>query len=160
MLDSLAATLHASELSRTLRGSLWLYPLVNTGHVFAIALLFGAITPLDLRLIGIWRSVPLEHAVRMLVPVALCGLLLAVSSGALLFATSPLDYIGEPLFLGKMLLLAAAVGNALLLRRPPQWGLAHIEAGTKTMGRWRVPALASLVLWLGVITAGRLIGYR
>ena len=43
MLEALATGLQASALSQALRGSVWLYPLVNTGHVLGIALLFGAI---------------------------------------------------------------------------------------------------------------------
>ena len=59
MLEALAAALQATALSQTLRTSIWLYPLVNTGHVVGIALLFGAIVPVDLRLLGRWPQVPL-----------------------------------------------------------------------------------------------------
>jgi hypothetical protein len=159
LLDTLAAALHASEVSQTLRASTWLYPLVNTGHVVGIALLFGGIAPLDLRLIGCWKSVPLDHLVRILVPVAIAGVVLAVSTGAFLFATKPLDYIGEPLFAVKMVLICAALLNALMLRRSPQWGLVRVAPGAPRPA-WRIAGIVSLVLWLGVITAGRLIGYR
>lgn len=40
-----------------LRASRWVYPLVNTGHILGLALLFGAIIPLDLRMLGFWRSI-------------------------------------------------------------------------------------------------------
>jgi hypothetical protein len=160
MLESLAGALSASELSHALRVSIWLYPLVNTAHVVGIALLFGAIAPLDLRLLGCWRSVPLAPLARTLVPVAAAGLVLAMATGALLFATRPLDYIGEPLFGAKLALLGVAVLNALLLRRSPHWRLAGVATDAGVRPAWRVAGLASLVLWLGVITAGRLIGYR
>ena len=45
------------ELMRT--SSLWTYPIVNLLHIFGIAALFGAATIIDLRLLGVWRSVPL-----------------------------------------------------------------------------------------------------
>jgi hypothetical protein len=160
LLETLAAGLQATELSHLLRSSIWLYPLVNTGHVVGIALLFGAITPLDLRLVGCWKGTPLDHLARTLIPVAIVGLALAVSTGSLLFATRPLDYVIEPLFGIKMALLCAAVLNALLLRRLPQWRLAGVAAGAPPRRAWRVAGILSIVLWLGVITAGRLIGYR
>jgi hypothetical protein len=128
--------------------------------VVGIALLFGAITPLDLRLVGCWKGTPLDHLARTLIPVAIVGLALAVSTGSLLFATRPLDYVIEPLFGIKMALLCAAVLNALLLRRLPQWRLAGVAAGAPPRRAWRVAGILSIVLWLGVITAGRLIGYR
>ena len=160
LLQTLAAGLQATDLSHALRASIWLYPLVNTGHVVAIAMLFGAIVPLDLRLVGCWRAVPLDHLARVLLPVAIVGLLLALTTGSLLFATRPLDYIGEPLFGIKMTLLVAAVLNALLLRRSPGWGLLRVATVAAPRPAWRVAGIVSIVLWLGVIGCGRLIGYR
>ena len=159
-LESLAAALQATGLSETLRASVWLYPLVNTGHVVGIALLFGAIVPLDLRLLGAFRSVPLEPLVATGVPVAITGLLLALSTGALLFATRPLDYVVEPLFALKLALLGAAVLNALWLRLDPQWRHLGAAFSVPPRRRWRLHGALSVLLWLGVITAGRLIGYR
>lgn len=160
MLETLATGLQASALSQALRGSLWLYPLVNTGHVIGIALLFGSIVPLDLRLIGGWRRVPVESLASVLVPVAVVGLVMALATGLLLFASRPLDYVVEPLFGIKMGLLALAVLNALLLRRSPRWRLLGPEAEVPVRPAWRLAAMLSLLLWLGVIAAGRLIGYR
>ncbi|MFN0301898.1 MAG: hypothetical protein ACKVQU_16280, partial [Burkholderiales bacterium] len=117
MLDAIAGALEATTLSQALRSSIWLYPLVSTGHVIGIALLLGGIAPLDLRLIGCWRSVAIAPLVRILVPMAISGLVLAVLTGSLLFATRPLDYVNEPLFGIKMALLVMAVLNALALRR-------------------------------------------
>jgi len=160
LLETLAAGLQATALSHLLRSSIWLYPLVNTGHVVGIALLFGAIAALDLRLIGCWSSVPLDHLARTLVPVAIVGLVLAMSTGSLLFATRPLDYVVEPLFGIKMTLLCAAVLNALWLRRSPQWRSARGTTSAPPRFGWRIAGIVSIVLWLSVITAGRLIGYR
>jgi len=160
MLETLAAALHASALSQSLRSSVWLYPLVNTGHLVGIALLFGAIVPLDLRLLGCWKRVPLEHLARPLIPMAVAGLLLALPTGVLLFVTRAPDYVVEPLFGLKLGLLGAALLNALLLRRSPHWRSLGVEAGAAVRPAWRVAGVFSIVLWLGVITAGRLIGYR
>ena len=94
VLDALVA----SAPAQWLRFSRWGYAAVNTTHVFGIALLVGAILPLDLRLIGLWRSVALEPLARVLVPVAATGLLLAVSTGAFLFITRATEYAAIELF--------------------------------------------------------------
>lgn len=159
-MDALAAALQDSALSQLLRSSIWLYPLVNTGHVVGIALLFGAIVPLDLRLIGGFQRTPLEHLANTLVPVAMAGLVLALFTGSLLFATRPLDYVAEPLFGIKLTLLGAAVLNALLLRRSPGWRWLGATPGAPPQKEWRLHGLLSMALWLAVIAAGRLIGYR
>src|SRR3954451_5353331 len=62
VMDTLATSLHESALSHTLRASFRLYPLINTRHVVGIALLFGAIAPLDLRLAGIRRLKARGHS--------------------------------------------------------------------------------------------------
>lgn len=159
-MDTLATALQASELSQLLRSSVWLYPLINTAHLVGIALLFGSIVPLDLRLLGSFRTAPLEPLANTLVPVATAGLLLALSTGALLFAARPLDYLVEPLFGIKLALLGAAVLNVLWLRLDPHWRHMGIALGVPPRRGWRVHAALSILLWLGVIAAGRLIGYR
>jgi hypothetical protein len=59
-----------------------------------------------------------------------------------------------------MALLGAAVLNAVVLRQARRWRLSAIGSDADAPGSWRVSALASIVLWLGVIAMGRLIGYR
>jgi hypothetical protein len=119
VLDAWAEGLQASDLSRSLRASLWLYPMVNAGHVIGMGLLFGAIVPLDLRLLGLWRALAVAPLARVLIPTAAAGLLLAAANGALMFASRPLDYIGEPLFGLKLGLIALALANALALQAAP-----------------------------------------
>lgn len=149
-----------------LRGSLWAYPLVNAAHIVGIAALFGAILPLDLRLAGLFRQVPVATLRRVLVPVATGGLMLAICAGALLFACKAGDYARAPLFQAKMVLVALGVGNALALRRTRGWRDGDDGSGSGGSGSapavaaWpRVAAAASLLLWLGAIVLGRLIGY-
>ena len=48
--------MQASDLAVWLKASRWTYPAVNAGHLLGIALLVGAVVPMDLRLIGIWRG--------------------------------------------------------------------------------------------------------
>lgn len=66
MIDEWAAALEATDLATTLRGSVWAYPLVNAAHILGVALLVGATVPLDLRLLGAWRSLPLGPLWRVL----------------------------------------------------------------------------------------------
>ena len=136
-----------------LKDSYLAYPLVNTAHIIGIALLFGAIVPLDLRLIG-WRSQsePVDRLSRILLPVAIAGLLIAVPAGLLLFATDARAYAAAPLFQAKMILIALAIANALALRRF-DW------SGSEPNRRVAFAGAASILLWLGAITCGRLLGY-
>ena len=152
MLAEALAALESLPAIAALRESTYAYPLVNTLHIIGIALLFGSIFPLDLRLIG-WRveTGGLDRLSRLLLPVAIFGLILAACAGLLMFATDARAYAASPLFQAKMLLILLALANALALRaidwrREPRPWVA-------------LAGVASILLWLGVITLGRLIGY-
>lgn len=149
MSDFLAG-LEQWPLAAALRGSVWLYPLVNAAHITGIALLFGAIVPLDLRLAGFWPAIPMRSLRRVLLPVAACGLLLAVVAGALLFIAKAGDYAASPWFRAKIAVVALALANAAVL-----------ELGArKANALWsRLAGIASLGLWLSAIVLGRLVGY-
>jgi len=152
MLSDLLQAVHDSGLASHLRGSRWSYPLVNAGHIVGIALLFGAIVPLDLRLAGLWRQMPVPALARVLLPVALAGLVLAVAIGALLFSVRATEYAQLPLFAVKLVVVAVAIANAVLLAR-----LSPLE--TQPMARLRAIGLSSIALWLAAILCGRMIGY-
>ena len=137
--------IEASGLSVHLRGSRWTYPLVNAGHVAGIALLVGAVLPMDLRVLGLVNGPDPRRIVRFLRPFAIAGAALAVACGLTLFAAQATDYVQSPWFQAKMALLSAAVLNAL-------W---HLRAHPLP----RRAALLSLVLWPGVLFCGRMIGY-
>jgi hypothetical protein len=159
MLTELAAALQDTDLATALRQSFWVYPLVNAGHIVGLALLFGAIVPLDLRLLGFWRQVPLAALSRILLPVAIAGLLLAVPTGALLFSVRATEYAAMPLFGVKFALIACAIANALLLRLSLAWTVHEHSELSGTTPRLQLAGALSIGLWLAVITAGRMIGY-
>jgi hypothetical protein len=152
------AALEGTAVASGLRNSVWAYPLVNTGHLFGIALLVGGSVPLSLRLLGAWKSVPLGPVQRLLSRSADLGFLLAVVCGFMLFSTRAAAYARSGLFLSKMLLLIVAVASTLVLRHlAPPPGDQH---SARTLPRQtRAVAGLSLAAWLAVLTLGRLIGY-
>jgi hypothetical protein len=160
VLTDILASVQGSGLAAGLRGSTWLYPLVNAGHLVGIALLFGAIAPLDLRLIGLWRRTPLENLSRVLIPVAALGFALALICGALLFVAKATDYAGSTLFQIKMLMVALALAN--VLASALLWRRRNSRSGDpapRPVLAQRILGAASLAAWLAVIVLGRLVGY-
>ncbi|WP_051609109.1 hypothetical protein [Fodinicurvata fenggangensis] len=125
MLTTLLELLRDSGPAVFLRGGRWSYGLVNGAHILGLALLVGAILPLDLRLAGLWRSEPAERLTRVLLPVAMTGLAMAVATGLLLFSVRPFEYLTNPFFPAKLALVALAVANALWLRLSPAWRALH-----------------------------------
>jgi len=159
MLGEWLAGLEATALARALRDSVWVYPLVNAGHIAGIALLVGSIVPLDLRLLGAWRSVPLVPLWRVLTRTAAAGLALAVLFGSLLFVTRATEYAASGFFLAKMVVVGAASANAIVLRIGLREDLTRAAPGGRASGRMRLAGGVSLVAWLTALTLGRLVGY-
>jgi hypothetical protein len=140
--------------------SLWTYPVVNLLHVFGIAALFGAAMVMDLRLLGVWRRVPLRSITDTAVPVAACGLGLALATGAGLFATQATEYLGNPFLLIKFSAIAVGLANAAAVRALPAWQ----ARGTRDLSpaehrRLAIVGGVSLASWIAAITAGRMIAY-
>jgi hypothetical protein len=155
------AALEASWLAATLRGSTWLYPLINAGHIAGIALLFGAIASFDLRLMGAWRLVPLDPLRRVLVPVAATGLGLAAIAGSLLFIAKATEYAASPFFQAKMLMLCLGLGNVLAYRVVARRRAWHdVDRGPAiSIPLQRLLGTTSFTIWLSVLVLGRLVGY-
>jgi hypothetical protein len=148
------AALEGTGVAQALRVARWGYAAVNGAHIFGIALLVGAIVPLDLRLLGFWPGVPRAALVRVLVPVAACGLALAVAAGLLLFSVRAREYADLEVVQVKLALVALGASAALWL---------HARCGFRLEGAGRARlaahAVLSLSCWLGALTCGRLIAF-
>lgn len=158
MIIQIAELIQQSELAEILRNSLWLYPLINTGHIIGISLLVGSIMALDLRILGCWPSINLKAVATVSQALVLTGLILAITFGLLLFITRPIDYIHSEVFIAKLTLIVIALANALTLSLSASWKKA-LSANS-----WgfqpKAQAFVSLFLWLTIVFLGRLIGYR
>jgi hypothetical protein len=143
-----------------LRNSTFMYPVVNAGHILGVSLLVGGIVPLDLRLIGFWRTYPVMVFVDVLRVTAAVGLVLAVICGALLFATAAPDYARSPLFQTKIVLVLLGLLNALTLGRViKRRDIRSLPMESPMPLDLRAGGLVSLVVWVSVLILGRLLGY-
>ena len=88
------AWLQGSALGHAMRESgVWTYGVVNLVHILGVASLFGSVLVLDLRLLGVWRSVTLAAISKPTVPIAAIGFGVAAISGACLLATKATEYV-------------------------------------------------------------------
>ena len=154
--QQLLEALEAWPLAEWLRTSLWAYPVLNALHILAIAMLLGGIMVLDARLLGFRRRAPVEAVAQAAWPFAVAGVALAVATGPLLFSVKPVEYIANPAFAWKFVLLVLALANIAVFHasfRGVLQGLAPVTTGV------RVLAALSIALWLCVLLAGRFIAF-
>jgi hypothetical protein len=146
-----------SAIGQFVRDSPWAFPALQSLHFVGMALLVGAVAVMDLRVLGVASSLPI-HSLRRLVPLALLGFAINLVSGALFFAHDPYQYFFNPSFRLKVLLILTAGLNA--------WWFQHSlfsNADSATPQHASPPAklgaVLSLLLWVGVISAGRFIAF-
>ena len=134
--------------------SVWSHPTVLTLHTTGMAVLVGASWVLDLRLLGINKTVPLS-SYSWVFPVLAVGLTVNLVTGAMLFAKNATTWGVALPFLVKMTLVIASVATVIPLRRL----VARGELSESEAGRARILAIASILAWSLAVTAGRLLAY-
>ena len=106
--------LEQTTVGTSIRESLWLFPIIETVHIFGIILLVGATSILDLRLMGLtFRDEPVSKLAERFLPWAWAGFLIQVVTGLLLFSSEATKMYGNLGFDIKMLLILVAGINAL-----------------------------------------------
>jgi hypothetical protein len=134
--------------------TIWAFSTILTLHTFGMGVLVGASALLDLRLLGIGRTMPLGP-LQSLYRIMWSGFWLNLVTGSMLFAADATSRGTQWLFFVKMLFVATGVATMVLIRRQVY--------GTQTEpvvnGSTRMLAAVSLVAWVVAITAGRLLAY-
>lgn len=149
--------LQDAPFAEALRLSFYAYPIVNAAHILSIGLVVGSILPLDLRVLGLFREVPVDLLTRVLEPVAAIGLALALATGFLLFSVKPLEYVVNPALFIKLGLVVVGTVNAGILFFSPAW--RRLRAGAAPTAPVRLGAFLSAVLWISAVFAGRFIAF-
>ncbi len=145
------------ELEDWARGSAWVYPIANVLHVLGAIMLVGGIGIVDLRVAGLWKTLPVVALSRALTPVAIAGLLMQGSSGFVMFAADSTALAGSGVFQAKLVLIVLALANAAWFRR--HWRRAAGGSAYEPSAVSRASAFASLALWTAIVVEGRLIAY-
>ena len=138
----------------------WTYGIVNLGHILGVATFFGSILILDLRLLGLWRRVPLAALSRATVPAAQAGFAVAAITGTGLLSTNGTEYIGNPFFAIKFPAIGLGLINVWVLSQLPAWRARdHRQLSPAEHRQLAIAGGVSLGCWLTAISAGRMIGY-
>ena len=152
--------LEQTSVGITVRDSLWLFPTIETLHLFGIVLLVGSTSALDLRLLGLsLRNQSVSTVAARLLPWAWVGFVVQIVTGALLFSSEATKCYTNPAFRLKMLMLLLAGVNAMgfhltAYRSVGKWdNAAATPFGAKLAGSF------SILLWFGIVAAGRWIAF-
>lgn len=152
--------LENSSWATAIHQSLWLFPMLETAHLFGIVSLVGATSALDMRLMGLtMKGEPVSRLAGRLLPWAWAGLTIQVVTGFCLFASEATRCFENKAFRVKMVMLVLAGLNALIFhqtvyRRVTIWD----EAPATPVGA-KLAGCCSILLWFGIVAAGRWIAF-
>ena len=158
-IDALCWWLEHTPLSQTIQSVNWIVPAVQTIHILAITVVAASALMINLRLLGVFSADrPLREVSARFLPLVWWPLLLLLATGAIMIVGEPARSLKNPAFQLKMaLLIAALIVTALyqfLQRRDQNFG----SPGSRRVTATGIATL-SLMLWTGIIFAGRWIAY-
>jgi hypothetical protein len=142
-----------------IRESVWMFPTIETVHVFALVLVVGSIMTVDLRLLGLTNKArPFSQVAAEMLPWTWAAFGVAALAGILMFSSKALIYYANIPFRLKMVcLLLAGINMGLFhwlgVRRLATWDHQQPPWSAKLAGG------ASLLLWTTIVAAGRWIGF-
>ena len=151
--------LEQTSVGASVRQSLWLFPAIETIHLLGMAALLAAIGAFDLRLIGVvLRDQSLSRLSARLLPWAWVAFAMQVISGGLLFSSEAARMVVNPAFRLKVVPILLAGAHACVFQLLARRGLPAWSSATPPLAA-RVAGCTSLLLWIGVVAAGRWIGF-
>jgi len=150
-------TIDATALSQAIQATKWVVPLVQTVHILAIAALLSSVLMINLRLLGVaGTDQTLARVSERFRPVVWWSLPVLLASGLMLIIGEPARSLTNPFFQLKMCLLVVVLIVTLLSQRPLNRDSGFWDNRVAT---GRAIAMLSLLLWSGIVFAGRWIAY-
>lgn len=158
-LTAISDWLAASGLSVWLASRVWAVPVLQSIHILSIGIVISSLAMLDLRLAGfIGREQSLREMTLRFYPWIWGALAILVLTGILQIMAEPARELLNWVFWTKMAFIVSAVLFTAPVRRLIE-DCRYRDLTSRKQFIFRSCALASLVLWVLVVTCGRWIAY-
>ena len=156
----IAHAIQSVEFLTEIRESALVFPILLSLHLICISVFGGMILMTDLRLLGVaLTSRPVADVVNGLRNWKRFGFCVMVTIGALLGGSEAEKYSINPFFWSTMVCLACVGLHALAFQKSVYAKAADYDKTGVIPGQAKLAATLSLLIWMGLVTFGRLIGY-
>jgi len=155
----LAQILQGSAAGTAIREGRWMYPLLNVSHVLALMVASGCILFWDLRLLGLGLKRTPVSVVARLLPWTWGGFGVMFVTGFLLICSEAERLYSNLAFRVKVVCLILAGLNVLLFHTTIFRTVMEWDRAAAPPVRARIAGAVSMLLWLAILAAGRMIGY-
>lgn len=152
--------IESSAVGEWMRSHVLAMPLVEATHVLCIAVVFGTILVVDLRLLGLFdRHRAVTRVADEMLRLTWIAFIGAVLTGALYFAANAGTYWFNTAFRFKMLAILLAGLNMAVFQLVTYKGVAAWDRGPAPPRAARLAGLLSILIWATVVVLGRVIGF-
>ena len=143
-------------LGTTVRDTVWAFPVIETFHLLALAILLGTVLIVNLRAFGLGaQRSSYSQLASELEPWMLVSLAISILSGIPMAMSEPMKCYESYSFPIKMILLLLAISWHFTIQR--KWTTP--DAIRLTPLRSKLAACFSILLWTGIGIAGKGIPY-
>lgn len=154
-----ASWLHHTPLSLFLQGQVqWLWPMCEALHFAGLALLIGVAGMFDLRLLGFMKRVPIRSVMDFM-PWAIVGFGVNLTTGLVFVISEPAQYFTNSTWWLKVTFLVLSGLNAGFFQVVFEPRVDSIPAGADTPVSFKLAGALSIVGWLVVLWAGRMMPF-
>jgi hypothetical protein len=150
-----AAPAIARSIARYVNEEPWIWIASETLHFIGLSLLVGIVLLIDLRTVGVLRSIPFAAFERLL-PWAALGFAVNIVTGMVFFVARPEFYTGNSAFYWKLIFVVVASANTLYFFFDEGWAT---RPGSDVRLLTKVVAASALVLWVGVMYWGSMLPF-
>jgi hypothetical protein len=152
-IDSGAPTF-AESIAMFVQDDSWVWPACETIHFVGLCLLLGVVMTLNLRMLGVGKTLLSFEAVYQLLPLGMMGFAMNLVTGMMFFVATPEQYTGFLFFLKMMLIVAGAL-NLLyfMLWKAP----SKIGPGDSAPVATKLIAVSAIAIWITVVFCGHML---
>jgi len=159
-ISELLKSIENTDIASSIRNSLFLFPMLESIHVVGLALVFGTIAVIDLRLLGLASTHrPFRTMASDILKWTWIAFAITFVTGGLMFTTNATVYFHNPVFQAKMAILLLAGINMGIFELTTGRSSRQWDTSSSTPAAAKTAAIISLTLWISVIFLGRWIGF-
>ncbi len=136
----------------------WAWPICESLHFCGLVMIFGAVSLVDLRVLGLVHIVSFQ-SVHRLIGIAVLGIVISAVTGLMFIAGAPDQYFYNSAFHWKLVFFAILLVNLSYFYVAEFARLKQLGAGAIAPLSARVSAAVSLTALIGVMSAGRLLTF-
>jgi len=136
----------------------WAWPICESLHFTGLVMIFGAVSFVDLRVLGLGQAISFQSTHR-LIGVAFAGIAISAVTGVLFISGTPDQYFYNSAFHWKLLCFAVLLVNMSWFYRFVLPTIRDLQAGESAPRAAKIAAAISLLALIGVMSAGRMLTF-